>query len=1244
MKRMKRGIAVLLAAAVMVPEFPVSAVFGVEQKPENHMADSPVRIRLNTPATSSNAPEKKKEDGVVFNTGNMPVHVTEEEAFEEGLGDVCFEEDGSYTIEIPESDPFFPYEVQFTWDGKTDEKWFMTPEDSVTVDGHTFYVNGNFDGSAVTRFNLEVAGTTVPVYPERKEFTDDGGIMPLSLLPLEEKSLTVDLTGFTPVELTQVAMKDVFAGEREFTETDRIMWTWRVEDDYEISLPGDKIDLSCNTYNGGTRWEMIVGDDDQLAASNIRYQIEVETTESIQWLIPSVYEQAEDGTRKKLIVGENSQYYEDNSQDNRYLSMDVAWEDVVDRNRLFLGLEVNQELFEKYSYDQLKVYTGQYADAEEAAAQGTEITEKLFAADMTKADAGWSYPEISQAERWVTLVAYDADGSVCGCLPFQVRLYYSTDHGYVWVEDIYTGTGEDRDYVEADQDQEDTEDYERVSFTLEYGLDAADPYYLVMRYSLNGEDSPESVTAAFVGRYASIKEAEAAGAENIAVLLFDQSEEGGYPSDYSKGVEFTIFAGEDGEENQEIYHYLVETEEGDPELNSSTAVQFTGLNDDTEHYVYKYRIPVDEDDYAEGAFTTFFVEPDTDLTKLAPVFYTGAGIHLYAEGSSTPEVSGKSVHDFSKGAVQYTASAENGTGSRNYWLQIIKAEEGDGKLYINSLADVDAETKEEDGVIHSIREMFLDGRYDYKHDIVVANVGTEPIENLTAEVVSDEVELDNYWTLKGEYALAGMDSIRDGSSYGELSNMAKLRLVLKDGVDDGREINGTLTLRSGDEVLMVLTLTGIAGDPGILTKEIPDAVKYVPYGTMIQNSNKYEWNKVSYEIDGDLPAGMTLKPNGEIYGVPTETGEFTFTVTMENSFGDFSDSQREFTMTVLENTDANVDAATDEGYYLKEKVQNVSLASSADQTLVSNGEYGEFTDIFLDGVKLVSGVDYTSESGSTRITIRSQTLKASNQPGTHTLGVEFRTKDTSTLKRAAQNYQVTEKNNGGNGGNSDGGSSGGGSGSSSGSGGGNGSNGGSGNRAEEPSPITWTSGRGYVHNTRGVITGEGAGYAHWVQDDRGWKLVYPNGSFVTGAMMVQEDQSTVEQVAWEMVNGSWYAFGADGYIKSGWVFDYQLGRWYNMSIDRGMQTGWYTDPQDQYTYYMEPGGQLATGWKQIESNWYYFNAVIAPRTWEIDPVSGNWYYNIQSKSQPFGSLYRGKTTPDGYFVDENGVWNGNRIQ
>lgn len=93
-----------------------------------------------------------------------------------------------------------------------------------------------------------------------------------------------------------------------------------------------------------------------------------------------------------------------------------------------------------------------------------------------------------------------------------------------------------------------------------------------------------------------------------------------------------------------------------------------------------------------------------------------------------------------------------------------------------------------------------------------------------------------------------------------------------------------------------------------------------------------------------------------------------------------------------------------------------------------------------------------------------------------------------------------------------------------------------------------------------------------------------------------------------------------------------------------MQIIWYTDPQDQYTYYMEPGGQLATGWKQIESSWYYFNVVIAPRTWEIDPMNGHWYYKVQSRFQPFGSLYRGKITPNGCFVGENGVWDGNRFQ
>ncbi len=64
--------------------------------------------------------------------------------------------------------------------------------------------------------------------------------------------------------------------------------------------------------------------------------------------------------------------------------------------------------------------------------------------------------------------------------------------------------------------------------------------------------------------------------------------------------------------------------------------------------------------------------------------------------------------------------------------------------------------------------------------------------------------------------------------------------------------------------------------------------------------------------------------------------------------------------------------------------------------------------------------EYTAVSGSTRITISSQTLTSSNSTGRHTLGVEFRTSD-DTLMRAAQNFYVTDgsKPDSGNSGNND---------------------------------------------------------------------------------------------------------------------------------------------------------------------------------------------------------------------------------
>ncbi len=1158
-------------------------------------------------ATPSNAQELS-EDEIGYNTGNKVYYVVSQEDFENGFGDASFEEDGSYTINIPEENPFFPYEVQFTWEGKTKNVWFMTPEDSVDIGDHTFYVSAFFDGTVVTQMNFEVAGDTVVVYPEKKEFTDGDGLMPLSLLPLEERYLQVDLTGYTPIELTRVSFHQIFTGENVLKDTDNVMWTYNTtEKDYEISTSNAIVDLSRSTRYGYSSWEMIVGAADQLAAENIRYRIALETTPSEQWLIPTLYQQDSEGTRTEISIIENDGYY-DNST-NRYLEFTVDRKSLNDQAENYLGLEINPSVFEAVLYDHVTVYSGNYEDPATAEAEGTDITAQIFTKDMTAMDAGYL---LSSGSR-ITIVAYDSAGTVLGCLPLRIQMYRSgnrvTNRGLYKKSD----NGRESAYNRTSYSYEDDSRVETVTYTLKPGFAVDEEYSMVFRaYGADNLEDNSLVTAAYVGLYESIGEATQKGATDIKDSLFDNSDNGGYTANYSQGVYFSIFIGTDDDEQQILDQYCIKTKEYEetiPDPNSGTAVTFDELVDE-QGTVVSYKIEQNKDSYAEQNFITMLVDLDVDLTNLAPIFYTQTGIHLYAAGSSSPEISGKSFHDFSKGPVQYTASAENGKNAKNYWLHVIKAKEGVGKLHINSLSDENAKTREdENGVIYSTREMFLDGRYDYRHDILVTNVGTEPVTKLSAELVSDQVELDPYWTFKGNYDLAGAGEIQ---SYGEMQNLAKLRILPKEGVEDGTDISGTLRIKSGTQLLMELTLTGVVGDPCIITKEIPVAVKYVPYGTMIQNSNKYSWNEVSYSLNGGkLPGGMILKPNGELYGVPTEAGEFTFTVRMRNSYSSFSDSQRKFTLTVIENTNINVESATDLGYELIERVPNISMNSTEDHRMVSVGVYDEFVALFLDGERLVEGVDYDSESGSTRITIRNQTLKRPQTTGTHTLGIEFRTKGTDVLKRAAQNYVLT--NAGGSGGGS-----------------GSGGSSSSGSSSSTSNKTNTTSGtvsqdakKGHVNSQTGIVTGAGVGYSNWQQDERGWKLIYADGTMAGGTMLTLENATVVEQVLWEKINGAWYAFGVDGYLKTGWIYDYQLSNWYWVSMDKGMQSGWHTDAADNRTYYyLEPStGAMVSGWKNINNIWYYFNSET-------------------SGAKPYGAMYANEATPDGYHVNADGAWDG----
>lgn len=70
-----------------------------------------------------------------------------------------------------------------------------------------------------------------------------------------------------------------------------------------------------------------------------------------------------------------------------------------------------------------------------------------------------------------------------------------------------------------------------------------------------------------------------------------------------------------------------------------------------------------------------------------------------------------------------------------------------------------------------------------------------------------------------------------------------------------------------------------------------------------------------------------------------------------------------------------------------------------------------------------------------------------------------------------------------------------------------------------------------------------------------------------------------------------------------------------------MQTGWFTDIDGKryFLHNVSDGtqGRMITGWNLLDGKWYYFN-----------PISDG----------TCGALFVNRTTPDGYTVGADGVW------
>lgn len=1021
MKSIKRGIAILMAVLLCIPTVPVSAAGGTAGAAED--------IRLNLGSYEWRLMSQDTYDRLYAEL--------KQEAEKSGDKSVLAEadhwtpidgwdDDSDFTIPV-EKNAFFPYEVQFTYNGTVTEEWFLTPDDTVTIGGHEFSVESETDGTAVTQMSLDVAGDTVIVYPEKKEFTNDGdGAAEYSLLPLETDKLTVDLSGYSPLDLSRVAISSLFTGENQLEDVSAVMWTKYV-DDYTVSLPGDCLDLNDNSSS--STYTMIVGTADQLDATNTKYTVKITKSSDLnEWLIPTVYLQNEQGERSQCTICEDFthyyfyNYYWNTNKIDDYIILVPYKENYYQE---YISLTVNNAYFSGTKVKDVKAFKGMYNPFVDTAPE--EITSQVLCASdsMNNVGAGYLLGQCDEADS-ITIVGYDEQKKVVGYRSFFIGL--STMGNWVAWSGFQTCDGSEK-FVDYDVDDDYYYLYDEgitpIVHILYKGYPANAIYRQKCSYYYQGDVDNSKVTAVYIGNYNTI--AEAAGQENIKESLFGD----GYEADYSDGIIFSFFV-QDDIGAQKVSKCYLKTEEGDYDpdssIETSASVIFTGLYGQDGNEVNAY--VCGHDSYAGGTYVTILTD-EKDLTVLAPSFQTSYNATLYTKDGITPEVSETSVHDFSKGPVQYTVLAEDGTHKRNYWVSVLNHQSVDttntGALYITSLADEDAKTtKDESGVVRSVREVILDDYQGTQHDILLVNIGGTELPKLSAKLDSDVVKLDEYWTLKDTNSLDAFPTTGSAISVETVSNLAMLRIKAKDDVESGTEISGTLTIQSGDTTLMVLTLTGVVGDPSITTKQedldkLP-AVKYVPYGFVIQDSNKYDWNTPTYSLEeGTLPKGIRLLPNGQLYGVPKETGTFTFTVWMENNITsydqgvyEFSDSVREFTLTVLDNTDENVAAATDEGYAFKEAVPDITWSTTGDEIIESNGALGEFVALYLDGEPLDDS-DYDKTEGSTVITISAQTLAEKSQTsGSHTLALEFhKNNDKKQVKKVAQNFELTDSSSSG---------------------------------------------------------------------------------------------------------------------------------------------------------------------------------------------------------------------------------------
>ena len=179
------------------------------------------------------------------------------------------------------------------------------------------------------------------------------------------------------------------------------------------------------------------------------------------------------------------------------------------------------------------------------------------------------------------------------------------------------------------------------------------------------------------------------------------------------------------------------------------------------------------------------------------------------------------------------------------------------------------------------------------------------------------------------------------------------------------------------------------------------------------------------------------------------------------------------------------------------------------------------------------------------------------------------------------------------------------------------------------------TGKQEINGIRYYLNTSGAMQTGWQWLDKHWHYYADSGAMKTGWLKDQgtwyylEDQEGIMLVGFQQVDGKQYYFSASGAMQTGWKWFDNHYRYFEGS--GAMKTGWIKDKE--IWYYLNPeDGIMLVGLHKVNGDHYYFADSGAMQTgWKR--IDGNWYY-----FQTDGSLLKNATTPDGYKVNEEGIW------